>query len=63
MTRGEDPPHVERLFGRPAPRPVPGCPVCAQSARACAEFREARDLSAATDAAVLWRDHLSREHH
>jgi hypothetical protein len=58
----EDPPHVTRLFGPPTPRPVDGCPQCAELDRARRTLREIRDESAVTDTNIALRDHQARAH-
>lgn len=47
---------------RPAPEPVPGCAACAEFAGQRADAGARCDASAATDADVLLRRHLRRDH-
>ncbi|MFF5443153.1 hypothetical protein [Streptomyces achromogenes] len=54
------PPSLSDL-SRP-PRPVPGCPVCLRLAERRDVARTECDRSAETDANVLLRRHLRKEH-
>lgn len=54
--------HVERLFGRPAPSPVPHCAECARWAALRDELRSRADRSGVSDVNVMLRDHQQRAH-
>ncbi|WP_225833912.1 hypothetical protein [Streptomyces sp. NK08204] len=45
------------------PQPVPGCEACAELVALREAAQEEYDRSAETDANVLMRQHLRREHH
>ena len=53
---------IETVFPPRDPAPADQCGECADLAHQRSAARESRDRSAATDANVLLRRHLAREH-